>query len=70
MLKKWFILLAFTMLAAVGLPQSNPVDSVINPSKDVLMSDTTLDYEELFQDFDAFMDSIGGIGASGAAPGA
>ena len=58
MLKKWFILLAFIMLAAVGLPQSNPVDSVINPSKDVLMSDTTLDYEELFQDFDAFMDSI------------
>lgn len=33
-------------------------DSVITPAKDVSVLDTTLNYDELFQDFDAFMDSI------------
>lgn len=58
MLKKWSILLAFIMLAVAAYPQGKAVDSVIIPPKDVFVLDTTIDYEELFQDFDAFMDSI------------
>ncbi len=34
------------------------MDSAITPGKDPLAIDTTLDYDELFRDFDAFMDSI------------
>jgi hypothetical protein len=58
MLKKWSILLAFIMLGVAAYPQSNSVDSVIAPAKENFVTDTTLNYEELFQDFDAFMDSI------------
>ena len=58
MLKKWSTLLAFTMMCVAVYPQSNSRDSVITPIKENLPSDTTLDYESLFQDFDAFMDSI------------
>jgi hypothetical protein len=57
MLKKWLIPLAF-LLPAVANTQSNPADSVIVPSKDIPLPDTSFDYDELFQDFDAFMDSI------------
>lgn len=57
MLKKWFIPLAF-LLPAAAFSQSNQTDSAIAPSKDIPLIDTTFDYEELFQDFDAFMDSI------------
>jgi|CXWL01.1.fsa_nt_gi hypothetical protein len=58
MLKKWFILvLAFDMLGATAYSQSNSADSVITPSS-IFVIDTTLNYDELFQDFDAFMDSI------------
>ena len=58
MLKKWSILLAFILLGATAYTQSNSVDSVIAPKKDISVIDTTLNYDELFQDFDAFMDSI------------
>lgn len=58
MLKKWSILLAFIMLGATAYSQGNSADSVITPAKDVSVLDTTLNYDELFQDFDAFMDSI------------
>ncbi|MDZ4792793.1 MAG: hypothetical protein SGI83_00805 [Bacteroidota bacterium] len=58
MLKKWSILLAFIMLAAIAYPQGNPGDSTITPGADLSLIDTTIDYDDLFQDFDAFMDSI------------
>jgi hypothetical protein len=58
MLKKWFILLAFVMLGAVAYSQGGPADSVIAPASDISLIDTSIDYEELFRDFDAFMDSI------------
>ena len=58
MLKKWSILLAFVMLFATADAQYNSVDTAISPSKEIPVLDTTLDYDELFQDFDAFMDSI------------
>lgn len=58
MLKKWFILLAF-FIQAVAFSQSKAGgDSVIAPDKQLTLIDTTIDYDALFQDFDAFMDSI------------
>jgi len=56
--KKWFITLAFTVLVIAAYPQSNTKDTSIVPYKDIPVLDTTLDYDALFQDFDAFMDSI------------
>ena len=58
MLKKWSILLAFMMLVATAYSQSNSVDTAVSPLKDISVLDTTLNYDEFFQDFDAFMDSI------------
>jgi hypothetical protein len=57
MLKNWFIPLAF-FLPAVAFSQSNRADSLIAPDKNIPLIDTTIDYDALFQDFDAFMDSI------------
>ncbi|MEO6613202.1 MAG: hypothetical protein ABIT05_15055 [Chitinophagaceae bacterium] len=57
MLKKVSILLAFVLLAVIAYPQNNPADSAMKAVKNVPV-DTTIDYDELFQDFDAFMDSI------------
>ena len=58
MLKKCFILPAFFVLGVVAYTQNNPADSVISPVPDKSLIDTSLNYDELFQDFDAFMDSI------------
>jgi len=58
MLKKWSTLLALILMCVAACPQSNSADSVIIPVKEKFASDTTLDYDDLFQDFDAFMDSI------------
>ncbi|MBK9568863.1 MAG: hypothetical protein IPQ06_07405 [Chitinophagaceae bacterium] len=58
MLKKWSIFVAFIMLSVVAFPQSNSVDSVITPVKQFPVTDTSVDLDDLFQDFDAFMDSI------------
>ncbi|MEO7922185.1 MAG: hypothetical protein ABIR30_00755 [Chitinophagaceae bacterium] len=58
MMKKITILLAFTLLVAAARAQTTPADTMVPPTKDVLVLDTTLNYDELFQDFDAFMDSI------------
>jgi hypothetical protein len=59
MLKKWSTFLAFIVMSVAAYPQSNSVDSVIVPNNSNLPSDTTFDdYDDLFQDFDAFMDSI------------
>jgi hypothetical protein len=55
--KKCSILLAFIMLSVVVYPQLNSVDSSIAPHKKIAIADT-INYEDLFQDFDAFMDSI------------
>jgi len=46
------------MLGATAYSQGNPSDSASNPTKELPVLDTTLNYDELFQDFDAFMDSI------------
>ncbi len=57
MLKKWFISLAF-LLPVAAFSQNSAGDSVITPVKDIPLIDTAFDYDALFQDFDAFMDSI------------
>lgn len=46
------------MLGVVAFSQRNTQDSVIAPVDNSFLIDTTIDYSELFQDFDAFMDSI------------
>lgn len=59
MLKKWPILLTITGLLCVNaFAQESKADSLIVPSKDLSLIDTTIDYDALFRDFDAFMDSI------------
>ena len=60
MLIKWPILLTIiaSLLCVNTFAQDNKVDSVIVPVKEVPLIDTTIDYDALFRDFDAFMDSI------------
>lgn len=50
--------MAFIVPAIAAYPQTKAVDSVIISHKDISVLDTTINYEELFQDLDAFMDSI------------
>src|SRR6266513_3625303 len=61
MQKKWSIMLAFIMLGVATYSQGNSIDSVIVPTSKTSVTDTTIDPlmdYDLFQDFDAFMDSI------------
>ncbi|HQV86155.1 MAG TPA: hypothetical protein PKZ90_09495, partial [Chitinophagaceae bacterium] len=58
MLKKWSILLAFIIGSVAAHSQSNAGDSTIIPVAEVSLIDTSIDYDELFRDFDAFLDSI------------
>ena len=46
------------MLCAAAYPQGNTKDTAIISTNDISFIDTTIDYDELFRDFDAFMDSI------------
>jgi len=58
MIKKWSILLALISAGIAAHSQSNPADTAIAPHKDIAITDTSINYEELFRDFDDFMDSI------------
>jgi hypothetical protein len=59
MIKRWSILPALLVLVAAVQAQGNPADTSIVPKNNNLdLIDTTLNYDELFQDLDAFMDSI------------
>lgn len=61
MIKRWSILPALVLLVATAHAQGNRADTAITPIKqqiDASLIDTSIDYDELFQDFDAFMDSI------------
>lgn len=58
MLKRLYIPLAALLLGCSAYAQGNPADTLITPAKEIPVLDTTLNYDELFQDFDAFMDSI------------
>ncbi len=50
--------MAFLPVGIAAYSQSNSVDSAIVPKKEMAVIDTSINYEDLFQDFDAFMDSI------------
>ena len=56
MIRKLSLILAFNLAGIVVFAQT-PRDTVIHPIDDISI-DTTIDYDELFRDFDAFMDSI------------
>ncbi len=53
-------MLVFTILGVTALPQNTPADTTLAAvlDKKSLDIDTTIDYEELFRDFESFMDSI------------
>jgi hypothetical protein len=57
MLKRWSIALASLLAGSSVFSQGHPADTSIS-KKDIPVIDTSLNYDELFQDFDAFMDSI------------
>jgi hypothetical protein len=57
MFKKWSIVLAFLILGSTAYTQTNPGDTVIAPPQTSLF-DTTLNYDELMQDLDTFLDSL------------
>lgn len=50
--------MALIMGSVAAHSQSNAGDSAIIPVADVSLIDTSIDYDELFRDFDAFMDSL------------
>ncbi len=58
MIKKCYIILAFILIGVAASSQSNTSDTTIVPTDNSFLIDTTIDYGELFQDFEAFMDSI------------
>jgi hypothetical protein len=59
MIKRWVILQTLLLAGIVASAQQHPADTTLRPTQDKdLLLDTTLNYDELFQDFDAFMDSI------------
>ncbi len=58
MLKKWSIVLAFMVLGITAYSQVTPADTTISKDTDAFLADTTIDYDELFRDFESFMDSI------------
>ncbi len=58
MLKKWFVILAFLSQGVAAYSQSTTRDTTIIPSNADFLIDSTIDYSELFSDFEAFMDSI------------
>jgi hypothetical protein len=51
-------MLGLIMTGIVTYSQVSAIDSTIVPKKEAAATDTSLDYDDLFQDFDAFMDSI------------
>ena len=58
MLKNWTIILAFLLLEYPVFSQSTPADTLIDPIKKSVSLDTNINYDDLFQDLDAFLDSI------------
>jgi hypothetical protein len=58
MFKRWSILLALISVGIAAHCQSNSADTAIVPQKEIPAIDTSINYDDLFRDFDAFMDSI------------
>ena len=58
MLKQCCIAFFIILVVSAAKAQTNPSDTAMKNEMEDLLGDTTIDYDELFQDFDAFMDSI------------
>lgn len=58
MLKQCCIAFFMILFVSTAHSQTNPTDTSMKKEMEDLLGDTTIDYDELFQDFDAFMDSI------------
>jgi len=58
MFKKGFIILASLIQVCTAFSQKNVADTTIAPFEPLPLIDTSINYEDLFRDFDAFMDSI------------
>lgn len=58
MIKRYLLALAMIVPGIVAYSQVSVPDSSTHPLKTIPAVDTTIDYDDLFQDFDAFMDSI------------
>lgn len=58
MFKKGSVLLALLFAGFTVIAQNSPADSAIAKFKKIPAADTSINYDELFRDFDAFMDSI------------
>ena len=58
MLKKWTLILVLMMPAAAMFAQQATADTIVKPIRKIPVEDTSFDYEDMFQNFDAFMDSI------------
>lgn len=58
MLKHWTIILAFLLIGYPVFSQDTRSDSTIKSITKSVSLDTNINYDELFQDLDAFMDSI------------
>src|SRR5688572_27993633 len=58
--KKWPIVLVLTILGWTASAQTKPADTTLAAvlERNSIETDTTIDYEELFRDFESFMDSI------------
>lgn len=57
MLKKWLTILAIILVGIKAYPQTTSVDSV-KILNDKILADTSLDYDDLFNELDSFLDSL------------
>ncbi|HYM94298.1 MAG TPA: hypothetical protein VET23_09185, partial [Chitinophagaceae bacterium] len=56
--KNWPFIILFLLLGSTSFSQGTPADSLIIPVKEKKPAiDTNINYDELLQDMDAFMDS-------------
>ena len=58
MIKKYFFVTGFVLLSIAGLAQTTPRDTVPVSSPESLEFDTTLNYDELLEEMDLFLDSL------------
>ncbi len=58
MLKKCCILVIILLAGRTAFAQNTPPDTTLQPFDKSLLIDTSYDYDELFKDLDAFLDSI------------
>jgi hypothetical protein len=58
MFKKYFILACLTVTGIIGYSQNPKPDSVANPVDNDLAIDTSIDYDDLLNELDLFLDSI------------